>query len=224
METPFALLKFIAKASLNAVGGGFAGDLVMDVMPGVFRDVWGRWSKDRTDEQRRAELEALAQAPAEQVKKAAKEEAASAASGRPPGEVLALETYLTMVPGTLRRSLRRPADPRGATVPKNLPLQSPEDLARLLPPRPPRFGPGQRPIANVDREVVKLLGSGGFGEVWLARNPRFENMPQVALKFCLDPAAKQTLLEHEAGVLNQVMSQGGRNPRRRAAAPDLPQR
>jgi serine/threonine protein kinase len=49
---------------------------------------------------------------------------------------------------------------------------------------------------------------GGFGEVWKAKNPFFGNVPPVALKFCLDAAAKDRLLKHEAAILNRVMGQG----------------
>src|SRR5438105_2223296 len=84
METPKALLKFIAKAALNAVGGGILGDLAVEVLPDLAQDVWA----------------------------------------------------------------------------------------------------------------------------WWAKNPHFPNLPPVALKFCLDPAAKDRLLRHEASVLNQVMHLG----------------
>jgi len=49
---------------------------------------------------------------------------------------------------------------------------------------------------------------GGFGEVWKARNPHFDGVAPVALKFCLDSTAKERLLRHEAVILNQVMRQG----------------
>jgi hypothetical protein len=132
MEMPTALLKCIAKASLNAVGGGVAGDFVVEVMPGVFRDVWGWWCQDRSDGQRRAELEVLAQAPAAEVQKVARQVAREVAEGKPADVQLRLETYLTLVPASLRRPLRRQDDPRGATVPPALSLQKAD---------PPEYGP-----------------------------------------------------------------------------------
>ena len=50
----------------------------------------------------------------------------------------AITAYLTQVPAMIRRSLRRPSDPTGTTVPATLSLSGPEDLAQFLPPRPPR--------------------------------------------------------------------------------------
>ena len=78
----------------------------------------------------------------------------------------------------------------------------------LLPPALPRFKPGNRPPGIGDWQLVELLGVGGFGEVWKAINPRFDGMPPVALKFCLDPKAQERLLTHEAAILNQVMRHG----------------
>jgi uncharacterized membrane protein YeiH len=40
MRTPLVLLRFLAKAALNAVGGGVLGDFVVDVPPAMAQDIW----------------------------------------------------------------------------------------------------------------------------------------------------------------------------------------
>jgi formylglycine-generating enzyme required for sulfatase activity len=208
MQTPFAILRVVGKALLNAAGGGIAGDLLIDVIPDVAQDVWAWWRKERTPEQRRADLQALAQAPPAEVQAAVQQVVAEVAGDRPIEEQIRLSRYLSEVPAALRRSLRGVSDAPGDSLPALLSLDGPEDLVPLLPSHLPRFRPGDRPLPGIDWELVELLGVGGFGEVWKARNPHFDGVPPVALKFCLDPAARDRLLRHEAAVLNQLMRQG----------------
>src|SRR5262249_9310839 len=110
-----------------------------------------------------------------------------------------LGLYLEQVAALLRRTLP------GKTAAAQ---HGPDSLLTFLPSRPPRFRPGDRPLPGVDWELEELLGSGGFGEVWKAKNPHFAGIPPVALKFCLDPEARDRLLRHEAAVLDQVMRHG----------------
>ncbi len=208
MNLPFAFMKVVGKGVLNAFGGGFVGDVLVDVLPEVAQDVCAWWRKDRTPEQRRADVEALAQAPAGEVRAAVNEIVLELAADKPAAVREALGLYLAQVPDAVRQSLRRPADPAGVSVPPHLALDEPDDVLPLLPAHLPRFRPGDRPLAGIDWELVELLGVGGFGEVWKAKNPHFDAVPPVALKFCLDPAAKDRLLRHEASILNQVMRQG----------------
>jgi formylglycine-generating enzyme required for sulfatase activity/serine/threonine protein kinase len=205
MQSPLAFLRFVAKAALNVVGFGVAGDFAVEVLPDVARDLWRWWGQDRPPEELRAEVEAVARLEGEEARRHAEQAAAEVAAGRPESVRRALTAYLAQVPAAVRRSQRRPADPGGRTVAADLPLGRPADLLPLLPARLPRFKPGDRPAGIGDWELEELLGVGGFGEVWKARNPHLAE--PVALKFCLDPAAAR-VLRNEAALLGRVMSQG----------------
>ena len=206
MPLPLIFLKCVGKAVAkyigNQLGFGVGGD--------VAADIWESWCKERAAQERVAEMEALAQAAVSVMRVAVAEVVQEVAGDKLDALQQAVANYLLQIPAAVRRTLRRPADPSGRTAPPAFRLEKADDLLPLLPERTARFRPGDRPLPGVDWELEELLGVGGFGEVWKARNPHFDAMPPVALKFCLDPAAKDRLLHHEAAVLNQVMRQGKR--------------
>jgi TPR repeat protein len=202
---PLALLRCIGVAVLKAVIRAIPlGEAVADLA----HDVYTEWSKERRADDRRTELQEVAQAAAGEVRAQIQEIVRDIAGNQPTEIQESIKAYLHQVPSTIHQSLRRPSDPTGTTLPPSLHVLKEEDLIPFLPAKLPRFKPGDRPLPGVDWELTELLGVGGFGEVWKARNPHFDSVPPVALKFCLDPAAKDRLLRHEAAVLNQVMRQG----------------
>jgi formylglycine-generating enzyme required for sulfatase activity len=205
MRSPLAFMKFVAKAALNVVGFGVAGDFAVDVMPAMAGDVYKWWAKGKPPQEVREEVEAAAQLPPSDAHQMALEAVAAEAADKPPEVQQLLTKYLELIPLSIRQSLRRPEDPSGRTVTANFSLKTPNDILPLLPARVPRFKSGDRPAGVGDWVLDELLGMGGFGEVWRARNPHLPD--PVALKFCLDTAAAHWL-RHEAALLGRVISQG----------------
>ena len=135
----FAFFKFVAKASLNCVGFGVAGDFIGEVVPDVAREVYRRWVKGRPPEEVRAEVQAIAQATDDEARRAAAAAVAEEAGCKPEELQLALITYLAQIPAAVRQTQRSLADPSGRTVSRSLVLSRPADVMALLPPRLPRF-------------------------------------------------------------------------------------
>jgi serine/threonine protein kinase len=100
----------------------------------------------------------------------------------------------------------------GEAIPTPAPIRTqataPGDTPRETEQRGPRFKPGDRPVRGADWELERLLGKGGFGEVWKAKHPELPGLPPVALKFCLqlDDHSKG-LLRHEADMVLRAQQQ-----------------
>ncbi|HEY7428282.1 MAG TPA: tetratricopeptide repeat protein [Gemmataceae bacterium] len=206
MRTPPALLRFIARAALNIVGGGLLGDFAVDVLPEMAKDVWKWWNTGRLDDQLRAELQAMAQLSAAETKGYAELAAQEEGAEHPETVRQAVANYVALVPNAIRQSQRRPGDPSGLSLSPDLSLCRPEDLLLFLPRRMPRFRASDRPSGIGDWELQELLGVGGFGEVWKAGNPHLPHAV-AALKFCTDSTAAK-VLRNEAALLGRVMSEG----------------
>ena len=202
-----AFLECVAQA---VMGRGVRG--LCEFVPGgpymfdVAGDAFRLFREKRRADQLRSEVSAAAAASAEEARRIAAEVAQDVAAAGPPEDRLTLELYLTQVPAAVRASLKRAEDPSGRTVPPDFALDAPADLLRVLPAGVPKFRPGDALPGRPGWGLVELIGSGGFGEVWLVRHT-FIPQPR-AVKFCTDPLAKAKLASHEGQVIARVMGLG----------------
>lgn len=192
---------------------GLAGLIPLgDCLYDMASDAWERYSRACEGEGRRAEIQTAAEAVIAVVKREAEAVAAEvrAAAGQSlqaelntPKFQQNLAAYLIQIQASIRRSLRRPNDPSGKSLPPDFVLQEPEHMLSLLPERLSRFQPGERPIGNWI--LTELLGTGGFCEVWKAKHAEYDGISPVALKFCVDLDADAARhLRHEAILMSEL--------------------
>jgi TPR repeat protein len=194
----------------EAVAAHGASGLV-DMVPGgafasaVAADALKRLRERRREAEILTDVKALARASANEARVVA-EQVARETAGVPENCLPSLALFLTHIPPAVRQSQKRPEDPSGATVANGFGLQAPEDMAKLLPPRPPRFAPGAAPDSLRGWVLEELLGVGGFGEVWRARHAVFDSL-LAAVKFApsLTPAERELL--HKDRLINRVMAE-----------------
>ncbi|WP_020469769.1 serine/threonine-protein kinase [Zavarzinella formosa] len=172
----------------------------------VAEDVYKRLKEQKQHQEIRAEIENMARVGIDEVKKAAMAVAKEAMPGDPAKEI-ELELYLSQIPGVVKQSLRRPSDPSGHTAPPGFTISRVEDVLALLPTRVSSFRPGD-PLPNREGwTLLEMLGTGGFGEVWLAQHPNYKSLRR-AVKFCKGLTDKDRALLREGDLIDRVMGAG----------------
>jgi len=157
--------------------------------------------------QQQEEIQQLAQKVFEQARvegiQAGLEAVAEAKITPTPEEQECLNQFLIAIPAHVRQSLKRPEDPTGRSVPNAFALKAVDDVVKLLPARPPQFRPAMALPGMAGWTLEKLLGIGGYGEVWLARHNRVANLCG-AVKFCIGETARE--LQHESSIIDRLMT------------------
>lgn len=120
---------------------------------------------------------------------------------------LALE-YLSAIPVAVRRCPLPQLDHGLPNILPSLLMSGAEQaLVGLLPTDVPPLPIGSH-VAGTSYRLEELLGMGGFGAVYKARNRFEQNQPPRAIKFCLDPAMVPTL-NRERVILDRLMAVDG---------------
>jgi serine/threonine protein kinase len=128
--------------------------------------------------------------------------------GSPEDQMVAFE-YLATVPLAIRRSLMLDPTTGEPTLFPTISADTDNTLIRVLPADVPPFPIGTL-LPGTSYHLEELLGIGGFGAVYKARNRFEQNQPPRAIKFCLDSSMLSTL-HRERAFFDRLMNAGGQD-------------
>ena len=168
-------------------------------------DIWKDYRLDKKQNQLHQDILAAAKLTFEEAKQAGIE-AAKLATDDPElqGQI---ERLVTLIPASIRASLRRAEDPTGTTLPANFAVHDAEDLVKLFPVRLPRFKAGDTPVFLRGWRLVEQVGAGGFGEVWKVQSTRASNL-LGAVKLSHGLSETEQSLLNENDLLNRLLAEG----------------
>jgi len=168
----------------------------------VAGEIWRDYRIDKKQDKLHADILEAAQLTFEEAKQAGLDAAKEATAD--PELQGHIERLITLVPASIRASLRRPEDPTGTSMPKGYEVHDEQDIVKLLPVRLPRFKAGDTPLWLRGWRLVEQVGAGGFGEVWKVQNMRASNL-LGAVKFSHGMTETEFSLLNEGDVLNRLL-------------------
>jgi hypothetical protein len=188
-------LRCVGRAAVRNGGKALASLVPFgEVTYEIARDVFDEYRRGPGEADLRADLQALAQAPPDELRQTAEEIAAQEAAGQGAELRLALVSYLDQVSPTIRESLQQPA---GAAPT----LERPEELLPFLPPV------SEPAVTSPKRTYTlrQLLAVGDVADVHLAAGPTGS---QYTLKVSRVPEGRSRL-DNERKVLTYLLTRAG---------------
>ncbi|MFT5469115.1 MAG: hypothetical protein ACI8UO_004230, partial [Verrucomicrobiales bacterium] len=143
MKPGFIFLKHAVQGLVNLVVPG--SGMVVDFAADWAEHLHERWAKKRQAKELREDLVEVIELNETELRAEIHEQIEVEAANLSPEEKAQVEVLIQQLPASIRRTMRRPADPKGTTIPAHLIPRSRDDILRILPDRPPRFQPGDRP-------------------------------------------------------------------------------
>ncbi|GIW81456.1 MAG: hypothetical protein KatS3mg105_3263 [Gemmatales bacterium] len=164
---------------------------------------WMTGLKEKPKEERLRILSSLVECPLEQIRSVATESIERlAANAKPEDRAIAIE-YLSAIPLAVKRSMIQDPETGVLTLPTTRAADDGQLMIRLLPTDAPPF-PINTELPGTPYILEELLGIGGFGAVYKARNRFEQHQHPRAIKFCLDASMVATL-HRERTILDRLM-------------------